>query len=400
MSVYDRFLEITQFIRKRSEEKELKRNFLNRLKEKAKEELEDSDTVILVGVTPFARKMSALRDRLFPGKDVILADRREDLPQNVGGGECAILCSRPNVCQHLDWLHDWDADVSVLQYQSVLSLYPELSMEPYAYQYEKIEKQIEDIIANWEKYETILASMADEISKDILMRVIIYRLTYDTAMHREIKTDYPHYFDKDVVSVTDDEIFIDCGGYNGDTLREFRQISEDRFQKYYLFEPDNGLIREAEKSAGGDDRFVFVNKGVWSEDAVLMFRAESSAGNGTIVMENRSENIVKVPVTAIDCVTDRGTFVKMDVEGSELAALRGAEKLIRSCRPKMAVCVYHKYEDYIELFDCIRSMGDYRFYLRAQYDNIDMELYYLCIPEPENGSKNFSENSKIEEGRL
>lgn len=86
MSVYDRFLEITQFIRKRSEEKELKRNFLNRLKEKAKEELEDSDTVILVGVTPFARKMSALRDRLFPGKDVILADRREDLPQNVGGG--------------------------------------------------------------------------------------------------------------------------------------------------------------------------------------------------------------------------------------------------------------------------------------------------------------------------
>lgn len=266
-------------------------------------------------------------------------------------------------------------------------------MEPYAYQYEKIEIQIEDIIANWKKYETILASMADEISKDIFMRMIIYRLTYDPAMHRGIKTDYPHYFDKDVVSVTDDEIFIDCGGYNGDTLREFRKVSDDRFHKYYLFEPDSGLIREAKQSAEGDDRFVFVNKGVWSEDTILMFRAESSAGNGTVVMDNRSENIVKVPVTAIDCVADRGTFVKMDVEGSELAALHGAEKLIKRCRPKLAICVYHKYEDYIELFDCIRSMGNYRFYLRAQYDNIDMELYYLCIPEPEKGSRNFPENS-------
>lgn len=86
MSIQDRFLEITQYIREHSEEKELKRNFLNQLKNKAKGELEASDTVILVGATPFAKNMSAQRDRLFPGKEVILADRREDLPQNAGGG--------------------------------------------------------------------------------------------------------------------------------------------------------------------------------------------------------------------------------------------------------------------------------------------------------------------------
>lgn len=390
MSMKDRFLEIGQVMRRQGEER-LKSHFLEQIKEKTRETLETSDTVILVGATPFAKNMFALRDRLFPCKMVLLADGREELPQNIGGEVSAVLCSRPNAGQHLEWLHNWNTNASILQYQAVLACYPELSMEPYAYQYEKIEKQIEDIVRNWETYETILANLEDEISKDIFMRMIVYRLTYDPAMHEGIKTGYPHYFDEDIVTVTADEIFIDCGGYNGDTLREFRRISKDRFHKYYLFEPDSGLIEEAKRSAEADDRFTFVNKGVWSEDTVLRFRAESSAGNGTVVMENRSDNVVEVPVTTIDHVTDSGTFIKMDVEGSELEALHGAESLIKRCMPRMAICVYHKYEDYRELFDCIRGMGDYHFHLRAQYDNIDMELYYLCIPGKE--SRNIPENT-------
>ncbi len=43
------------------------------------------------------------------------------------------------------------------------------------------------------------------------------------------------------------------------------------------------------------------------------------------------------------------TFIKMDIEGSELAALRGAERIIRQQRPKLAICVYHKPEDMWEI---------------------------------------------------
>ena len=59
------------------------------------------------------------------------------------------------------------------------------------------------------------------------------------------------------------------------------------------------------------------------------------------------------------------TFLKMDIEGSELAALRGAERIIREQRPKLAICVYHKPEDMWEIPGFILNCHpDYKLYLR------------------------------------
>ena len=59
------------------------------------------------------------------------------------------------------------------------------------------------------------------------------------------------------------------------------------------------------------------------------------------------------------------TFLKMDIEGSELAALRGAERIIREQRPKLAICVYHKPEDLREIPSLLLSYHpDYKLYLR------------------------------------
>lgn len=61
-------------------------------------------------------------------------------------------------------------------------------------------------------------------------------------------------------------------------------------------------------------------------------------------------------------------------------ALKGAKNLIKRCKPKLAICIYHKYEDARVLYGFINTLGAYKIYLRAETDNIDMELYYLCIP--------------------
>ena len=59
------------------------------------------------------------------------------------------------------------------------------------------------------------------------------------------------------------------------------------------------------------------------------------------------------------------SFMKMDIEGAELRALHGAEKQIRTNRPKLAVCVYHKNEDILEIWNYLRELvPEYRFYLR------------------------------------
>lgn len=253
-------------------------------------------------------------------------------------------------------------------------------MDPYAYQYEKIERQIDDVITNWNYYEMILRSLKDAMSQELFKRMLLYRLTYDVSLHKDIATKYPHYFDEDVFSLRKDEIFIDCGGYNGDTLKSFKEMTGGSFKKYYLFEPDTNLMDEAIKVGNNDPRILYYNQGVWDNNIILSFKKETSAGNGSVVLENQSERVIHVPVTSLDEVVKEATYIKMDVEGAEFHALRGARKLINRCLPVLAVCVYHKYEDYIELYKCIKALGKYDIYLRAQYNNIDMELYYLCIP--------------------
>jgi hypothetical protein len=73
---------------------------------------------------------------------------------------------------------------------------------------------------------------------------------------------------------------------------------------------------------------------------------------------------------AIDQLLDRPDvtridFIKMDIEGAELAALHGAEQTLKRFRPKLAITVYHQLADFWEIPQYIESLGlGYRFYLR------------------------------------
>jgi FkbM family methyltransferase len=76
-----------------------------------------------------------------------------------------------------------------------------------------------------------------------------------------------------------------------------------------------------------------------------------------------------IPLTTIDEAVDRNhvlrvDFIKMDIEGSELAALRGAASTLRRWRPKLAISMYHRPEDFFTIPQWIRSMGmGYRMFL-------------------------------------
>ena len=59
------------------------------------------------------------------------------------------------------------------------------------------------------------------------------------------------------------------------------------------------------------------------------------------------------------------TFIKMDIEGSELATLNGAEKVIRKNSPILTISAYHRQGDLWEIPILIHSLNpDYSFHLR------------------------------------
>ena len=128
------------------------------------------------------------------------------------------------------------------------------------------------------------------------------------------------------------------------------------------------------------DDIVYVPCGLWNEKTQLRFRGKGTAGSA--ITEDAAQNTTVVDVDSIDnvCAGDKVTLIKMDVEGSELEALKGAENVIRRDKPRLAICVYHKPEDLYEIpFWIKRTVPEYKLYLRHHSDFIMETVIYATL---------------------
>ena len=182
------------------------------------------------------------------------------------------------------------------------------------------------------------------------------------------------YFEKDIISYGKDEVFIDGGCLNYASAKQFLKECSS-VKKIYAFEPDSESARRCEEEARkvANHNYKIIEKGLYSENTKLHFQ---SMGNGCSGITETGECIVKV-CTIDGEIAEPVTFIKMDIEGAELEALRGAEKTIKRYHPKLAICVYHKPEDIIEIPQYILEINpDYKLYLRHYSDNVGETVLY------------------------
>jgi FkbM family methyltransferase len=175
--------------------------------------------------------------------------------------------------------------------------------------------------------------------------------------------DYDNqYFGPDFIQPANDEVYIDCGAFNGDTVHEFFRWSDGRYSKIHAFEPDSLLFNQLMRQFSNNNRIILYNAAIYDKAGTISFNAENSGGNGHI----SSDGGKPVKTLAIDDIAPpKTTFIKMDVEGAELKALYGARDTILRDKPRLAVCVYHRAEDIIEIPNYILSLApEYRLFLR------------------------------------
>ena len=97
----------------------------------------------------------------------------------------------------------------------------------------------------------------------------------------------------------------------------------------------------------------------------------------------RGENGKTIDITSIDkFVSDNKIehvdFIKIDIEGAELSALKGAAETIKKFKPKLAICVYHKGKDIVEIPEYLISiLPEYNFYLKHNTDGV-YEIVLYC----------------------
>ena len=172
----------------------------------------------------------------------------------------------------------------------------------------------------------------------------------------------------------ENEIFLDVGGYDGMTSVYFSQWAS-KYKKIYIFEPDENNIEKCYYNIEKYNiRCELIGRGVWSEDTILKFEANS---NESSQISNNGEYII--PVTTIDkaCAGKGVSFIKMDIEGAEEQALIGAKQTIINNRPKLAICVYHKLDDIWKIPNIIlKYNSSYKLFLRHYtYSENDTVLY-------------------------
>lgn len=185
----------------------------------------------------------------------------------------------------------------------------------------------------------------------------------------------PQYFDKEIMIPQDGEIFVDGGCFDCGTEREFIKWCSGNYKKIYAFEPDSQNYERCSKRCRLENikNVELHNKGLWSCETELSFQETGNScarvGEGTIVIRTVS----------IDAVTEGEpvSFIKLDIEGAELEALRGAEQTICKYHPRLAISIYHKLEDIIEIPAYILSLYEgYKLYIRHYMLNENETVLY------------------------
>ncbi len=175
--------------------------------------------------------------------------------------------------------------------------------------------------------------------------------------------------------LSDQESFVDCGAYDGDTIRKFKAITQNKYKKIWALEPDadNYAKLTAYIDKQKDARVQLVQGGVYSEDAVMYF--DGKRGTSSSLKKTGAES---VKVYQLDhLISQPVSFIKMDIEGSETDALLGAKRIIAEYKPKLAICVYHQIEDFWKIPLLMKSLNpNYRLYIRNYEDRIDETVCY------------------------
>lgn len=217
----------------------------------------------------------------------------------------------------------------------------------------------EYLTENVDAFAELFEGLADNASKDTLKEILEVAVTnrvWALPQRNQISKYWECY------KHLDDECLVNCGSAIGDTILKYIFSGYD-FERIYAYEGDSGIFHNLEGLVSEMPKKI-TNKITLINE---FLGVETDADN----FDNQFKN-------------KKVTLINMDIEGAEMAVLRGAKSLIKEQRPVLAICAYHKPSDLIEIPKLVaEAADDYVFYLRKYigYEPGALNEYlYYCVP--------------------
>ena len=220
-------------------------------------------------------------------------------------------------------------------------------------------------------------ALFDEKSKEIFAGCVNFMFGGELETLRAVTSEKSEVFGG-FFRLGSDESYLDLGAYRGDTVEEFLNNCGGEYESITAVEPDRrSFAKLCDYLENVPDSTAF-RKVIFSESGTLRFgsrggRQSAIAGNG--------EEAEAVTVDEL-CHGRKVTYIKMDVEGAEAEAIKGAWQTIKTRSPKLNIALYHRSRDIFALPLLIASINpNYGFHLRRHpyIPCWDMNLY--CVSE-------------------
>jgi len=235
----------------------------------------------------------------------------------------------------------------------------------------------EDFSKHQSFYEKLSNQFVDDDSRQTYLNIINFRLTghfkYLEIFNENQKNQY---FEPFLELQKKDEVFVDVGGFDGQSALDFIQHCPE-YKTIHICEPEKQNMSMIQSRCQGLRDIEYHPVGLSDQKRVLSMKASGSTSR-IVGTDDGDYQIDLMPLD--DLIHSDVSFIKMDIEGGEQDALLGAKELIKRCKPKLAICVYHQGTDFRVIYQKIMELvPDYQVYLRHYTEGI-VETVMFFIP--------------------
>lgn len=224
------------------------------------------------------------------------------------------------------------------------------------------------------EFDEAYSLLADEKSKSDFTDVLNFKISGKPEYLFRCQTEKNELY-RTVFPLDRNETILDLGAYDGDTIREFLNVTNGQYEKIYAFEPDPKNFKKLCAKTAETENISLFHLGAWDKKETLFFQKNSARSShqsltGTPVSFDRPDSVIK----------DKVTLIKMDIEGAESKAIDGCRELILKYKPKLYVCGYHRNEDFFALPLKIHGLcPGYKIYFRHHPYVPAWESNFYCV---------------------
>ena len=248
-------------------------------------------------------------------------------------------------------------------------------LEPERSEYEALRRRAQELSQHMDEYSWLYGKLGDYRSRKTLLAILDnwYSYNFKTLANMKEKM-FPTYLDADLLRCTEEEVFVDLGAGIGDVTKAFAEYA-GHWKKIYCYEPNPGsfsALRNRTKELG--------------LLALRQCAVGDKTGNALLQVPNDDPLLSKIDDNGIETdmvqidedIEEPVSIIKMCLEGSEQAAIRGCSNHIHQDHPKLILRADHGDSDLWQLPRMIERLDKkYRFYLRHYGGNLAPMEYIL-----------------------